>query len=99
MLAQLSEDADLYPIFQDIFDPEGSEIYLKPIDHYVETGQPVNFYTVVEAARQRGETAIGYRVAAEANNPERNHGVHTNPKKSEKVIFAPDDRIIVVAEE
>jgi voltage-gated potassium channel Kch len=98
MLAQLSEDADLYPIFQDIFDPEGSEIYLKPIGHYVETGQPVNFYTVVEAARQRSETAIGYRVAAEANNPEKNHGVHTNPKKSEKVIFAPDDKIIVVAE-
>jgi voltage-gated potassium channel Kch len=99
MLAQLAEDADLYPVFQDIFDPEGSEIYLKPISRYVETGQPVNFYTVVEAARQRNETAIGYRVAAEANNPEKNHGVHTNPKKSEKVIFTPADKIIVVAED
>ena len=99
MLTQLSEDADLYPIFQDIFDPEGSEIYLKPIDHYIEIGQPVNFYTVVEAARQRGETAIGYRVAVEANNAEKNHGVHTNPKKSKKVIFAPDDRVIVIAED
>jgi voltage-gated potassium channel Kch len=99
MLAQLAEDADLYPVFQDIFDPEGSEIYLKPISHYVETGQPVNFYTVVEAARQRGETAIGYRVASEFENPIRNHGVHTNPKKSEKVIFAPADKIIVVAED
>lgn len=98
MLAQLSEDADLYPIFQDIFDPEGAEIYLKPIDHYIEIGQPVNFYTVVEAARQRGETAIGYRAAAEANNPGKNHGVHTNPKKSEKVVFTPDDKVIVVAE-
>ncbi|MFN2150415.1 MAG: CASTOR/POLLUX-related putative ion channel, partial [Anaerolineales bacterium] len=99
MLAQLSEDADLYPIFQDIFDPEGAEIYLKPIDHYIEIGQPINFYTIVEAARQRGETAIGYRISAEANNSKGNHGVHTNPKKSEKVIFAPDDKIIVVAED
>ena len=99
MLAQISEDADLYPIFQDIFDPEGAEIYLKPIGQYVETDQPVNFYTVVEAARRRGETAIGYRVIAEANNGRKNHGVHTNPKKSEKVNFAPDDKIIVVAED
>ena len=99
MLAQISEDADLYPIFQDIFDPEGAEIYLKPIGQYVETDQPVNFYTVVEAARRRGETAIGYRVIAEANNGRKNHGVHTNPKKSETVTFAPEDKVIVIAEE
>jgi hypothetical protein len=53
----------------------------------------------VEAARRRGETAIGYRVTAEANEAKTHYGVYTNPIKSEKVIFAPDDRIIVVAEE
>jgi Trk K+ transport system NAD-binding subunit len=99
MLAQLSEDENLFDVFQDIFDPEGAEIYLKPVEDYVETGQPITFYTVVEAARQRGETALGYRVTGEANNAESNYGVYTNPRKSEKVIFAPDDKIIVVAEE
>lgn len=99
MLAQLSENADLYPIFQTIFDPVGSEIYLKPIGHYVETGEPVNFYTVVEAASRRGETAVGYRIASEASNAAVSYGVHTNPKKSEKVIFAPEDKIIVLAED
>ncbi len=98
MLAQLSEDENLFDVFQDIFDPEGAEIYLKPIENYVETGQPLTFYTVVEAARRRGETALGYRVASEANNAEMQYGVHTNPKKSEKVIFTPDDKVIVVAE-
>jgi hypothetical protein len=38
-------------------------------------------------------------VAAEANNAEKDYGVHTNPIKSGKFIFDPDDRIIVVAEE
>jgi voltage-gated potassium channel Kch len=99
MLAQLSENDSLFDVFQDIFAPEGAEIYLKPIADYVETGQPVTFYTVVEAARRRGETALGYRVTAEANHAEKGHGVRTNPKKSEKVIFAPDDKIIVLAEE
>ena len=48
---------------------------------------------------RRGETALGYRVDVEANHAKKNYGVHTNPRKSEKVIFAADDRIIVVAEE
>jgi voltage-gated potassium channel Kch len=99
ILAQLSEDDNLFDIFQVIFDPEGAEIYLKPVEDYVETNQPVTFYTVVEAARRRGETALGYRVAAEANNANTDYGVYTNPRKSGKVIFAPDDKIIVVAEE
>jgi hypothetical protein len=99
MLSQLSEDENLFDIFQTIFAPHGAEIYLKPVEDYVETGQLVTFYTVVEAARRRGETAIGYRVTAEANDAETQYGVYTNPVKSEKVIFAPDDKIIVVAEE
>jgi hypothetical protein len=98
MMAQLSENAELLGVFTDMFDPEGSEIYLKPISDYVVAGQPVNFYTVVEAARRRGETAIGYRVMAEANNAEKSYGVHTNPKKSEKMTFAPEDKVIVISE-
>jgi len=99
MLSQLSEDDNLFDVFQDIFAPEGAEIYLKPVEDYVEIGQPVTFYTVVEAACRRGETALGYRIEDEANNAEKGYGVYTNPRKSEKVIFADDDRIIVVAEE
>ena len=99
MLAQLAENPDLFEVFQDIFDPEGAEIYLKPIGEYVEIDQPVNFYTVVEAACRRGETAIGYRIAAEANSAGRDYGVHANPVKSEKVIFAREDKVIVVAME
>lgn len=98
MLAQLSENEELFPIFEDIFDPEGAEIYLKPIKEYVATGQPVNFYTVLEAACQRGETAIGYRIAAEANLAGQRYGVHTNPIKSDQVVFSPEDKIIVIAE-
>lgn len=99
MLSQLSENDELFDIFQDIFEPEGAEIYLKPVADYVETGQPVNFYTVVEAASRRGETALGYRIMAEAKDAKNAYGVHTNPRKSEKVIFKPADRIILVAED
>lgn len=99
MLAQLSENADLYPVFTDLFDPEGSEIYLKCASDYVETGRPVSFYTVIEAARRCNETAFGYRIAAQSHDAERDYGIRTNPKKSELVTFTPDDKIIVLAED
>lgn len=98
MMSQLSENAELMGVFTDIFDPEGAEIYLKPISDYVATGQPVNFYTVTEAARRRGETALGYRLMSESHNSEKAYGVHTNPKKSEKVTFAPEDKLVVISE-
>ena len=98
MLSQLSENSELMDVFTDIFDPEGAEIYLKPIGDYVTTGQPVNFYTITEAARRRGETAIGYRIMSESRNAEKAYGVITNPKKSEKVTFTPEDKLVVISE-
>jgi voltage-gated potassium channel Kch len=99
MMSQLSENSKLDPVFTDLFDPEGSELYLKPIADYVEIGQPVNFYTVVEAARRRSEVALGYRIVSDQHEAEKSYGVHTNPKKSEEVTFAPEDKIIVLSEE
>ena len=99
MMSQLAENQDLFDVFNDIFDPEGSEIYLKPISDYVATGTPVNFYTVVEAARNQAQTALGYRIASEAGHAESSYGVHTNPKKSQIITFAPADKVIVIADE
>jgi voltage-gated potassium channel Kch len=99
MMSQLSENGNLHDVFTDLFDPEGSELYLKPVCDYVEAGQPVNFYTVVEAARRRGEVAIGYRIVSQMHDAEKAYGVRTNPKKSEEVTFQPEDKVIVLAEE
>ncbi|HET6596591.1 MAG TPA: NAD-binding protein [Anaerolineales bacterium] len=98
MMAQLSENAELFDVFADIFDPEGAEIYLKPVSDYVTPGTAVNFYTVTEAARLRGETPLGYRILAQANDAGKAYGVRTNPRKSEMITFAPEDKIIVIAE-
>jgi len=99
MLAQVSENKKLNSVFQDIFDPEGAEIYLKPVSDYVKTGQPVNFNTLMKAALDRGETAIGYRLVAHAKNAEQGYGVHLNPEKSAEVVYSAGDKIIVLADE
>lgn len=98
MMSQFSENAELFDVFTDIFDPEGAEIYLKPVSDYIAISEPVNFYTVVEAARRRGETALGYRKTSESNDASKAYGIHTNPKKSAQVTFAVEDKIIVIAE-
>ncbi len=98
LMAQISENKELAAVFQDLFDPEGSELYFKPMIDYVEPGKPVKFYTVLEAARQRGEVAIGYRLQELAYDAEKAYGVKLNPIKSQPVTFGPEDRIVVLAE-
>jgi voltage-gated potassium channel Kch len=99
LLAQISENPQLNDLFDDLLDVDGSEIYLKPIGEYVHTQQPLNFYTLVEAARRHNETAIGYRLMRHSSNPERQYGVKLNPNKVEKIQFTPDDFLIVLAED
>lgn len=99
LLTQISENKDLSAIFQDLFDPEGSEIYLKPVHRYVNCSDPVNFYTVVKSASELSEIAIGYRINSLRSNPESDYGVVVNPNKSEKIQFTDHDRIIVLAED
>ncbi|MCE9598903.1 MAG: potassium transporter TrkA [Spirochaetia bacterium] len=98
MMSQISESKELSSVFEELFQPEGSEIYLKPATDYVETGKEINFYTVLEAAKQRGETAIGYRKDAESSQAEKQYGVYVNPKKTNAFTLGPKDRIIVLAE-
>jgi len=98
MLAQVAENKALNAVFADLFDPEGAEVYLRPASQYVRTGQAIDFYTVVEAARRRGEVAIGYRRAGFSLDKARAYGVVVNPNKAEAVTFAAEDMVIVLAE-
>ena len=98
MMCQVSENRELSEVFEELVNPEGAELYLKPADEYVELGVPLNFYTVVEAARRRGEAAVGYRLEAQSANPRESYGVHLNPDKSQRITYAGSDRVIVLAE-
>jgi len=99
LLTQISEKKELSNVFNDVFKPEGSEIYLKPAINYIKPGTEVDFYTVIESARRRNETAIGYRLLKNKRNVSEKYGVKINPKKSNKITFTEEDRIIVLAED
>jgi hypothetical protein len=101
-IAQISENKSLSPIFNSIFDPEDNEIYLKPITNYINIGEPVNFFTIVEAALLQNETALGYRFKLAdipAFNGKEHYDIVLNPTKTDLVNFNPDDKIIVLADD
>lgn len=98
MLSQVSENRQLTDVFGQLFASTGSEIYLQPAADYVTPGTETDFYTVLEAARRRGETAIGYRLGAYAHSSERGYGVVVNPVKGERLALTANDKVIVLAE-
>ncbi|WP_405488028.1 CASTOR/POLLUX-related putative ion channel [Streptomyces sp. NBC_00096] len=97
LMTQISESPYLAAVFEELFDAEGHEFHLKPATHYVRAGHEVSFATAVEAARRRGECAVGYRLRARsATGPD--YGVRINPDKRRRVTFSEEDWLIVLAE-
>jgi ion channel POLLUX/CASTOR len=99
MLTQVSESKELVKVFNDMFDSEGSEIYLKPMNNYIQSDKEVNYFTVVESAKRQNQIAIGYRVSADQYNKNKSYGIVLNPPKSSVISFSSDDKIIVFAED
>jgi hypothetical protein len=99
MLSQLSEDARLAPVFGDLLDADGAEIYLRPAEWYVTAGEQASFATIVAAAARRGETALGYRSQGVAHHVEGASGVTINPPKSAVFTIEEGDRVVVLAED
>jgi hypothetical protein len=92
LMTQISENRHLESVFTDLFDQDGAEIYVRPASYYVRSVPGLTFATVVEAARRRGEVAIGYRKA----DPGEGHGIVLNPDKTKPMPVI--DRLIVLAQ-
>jgi len=99
LVTQLSEDHRLEAVFSELLGEEGSEIYLRPAEWYVEPGAEVTFATVLAGAIRRGETALGYKSTALADGDGASFGVRVNPAKSETFHVIPGDRVVVLAED
>lgn len=99
LMAQVSENPELNKVYTGLFAAEGSEVYLRPAEWYVELGTPVDFYTVAAGAARRNETAMGFREATPAGESDSQAAIHINPAKSELRTYSKGDLIIVLAED
>jgi voltage-gated potassium channel Kch len=98
LVTQLSEDGRLEAVFKELLGAEGSEIYLRPAEWYVEPGDEVSWATVVAGAARRNETALGLKSALLAD-PGMKFGVVVNPPKSQTYAISPGDAVVVLAED
>ena len=95
MLSQLSENPSLNEFFNELMQPDGSEIYFRQITDYVDINSDANFRMLVESAINNSETAFGYRINKEAKDKSKNFGIYLNPDKSVERKFNKDDQLIV----
>jgi Castor and Pollux, part of voltage-gated ion channel len=90
LMTQAATNAGIVPIFTELFDPEGTEIFLRPAMDYVLPDRTITFATVVESARRQSQVAIGYRLAA-------SRSTHLNPDRRAPLTLTPSDQVIVLA--
>jgi voltage-gated potassium channel Kch len=98
LMAQVSENIGLFDVFSELLRPDGCEVYLRPAGDYLTVGSEVSYATAVLAAAQRGESAIGFRDAAQSQDAAHNFGLHINPSKGTPRTWSSHDRVIVIAQ-
>lgn len=100
ILAQISENADIKTVYDDLFEEDGSEIYLKPASLYFEKC-PLNvkFVDLMAIAQKRGEICFGVRRNELANDRNKNFGVELIPEKNTEYLLQVNDSLVVIAED
>jgi hypothetical protein len=83
------------PVLEDLLDADGAAIHMRAVEHFAGVGAKVTFGQLVAAGIERGESVIGYRVAA--NGRQTSSGVVLNPAKSTEIEIAAGDAVIVIA--
>ncbi|MEG2207130.1 MAG: hypothetical protein RR065_03410 [Clostridia bacterium] len=94
MMTQVSKNRSLNALFDELLTDEGCELYLKPVSDFVKPGVPANFFTVVHSACKSHCLALGYQRQTNDGGQ-----IFLNPAKSESIIFNPNDKIIVIAQD
>jgi len=96
-MAQISENPALSAVFRALLDNDDVSVALRPWSCY-SSDHTSDFSTVIGAARDRGETAIGWTCAALVGHPrDLGGGVFINPPKNLQAAFGDGDRVIVLA--
>lgn len=100
IVAQISESRDIKRVYDDIFQEDGSEIYLKPASLYFEHFPTVvTFADLIGIARMRGEVCIGFKTKAQESDDDCNNGVKLIPEKTTRIAVNREDCLIVLAED
>jgi len=87
--SQISQNFDLFCVFDEILDETGSEIYLKEATNYFDVDEKVTYADIIEEVSLRNETVIGF----ESSKTEE---TNLNIEKNKSIIIKNTDRIILL---
>lgn len=101
IFAQISEEPDIQKVYDNLFEEEGSEIYVKPAWLYFDA-LPVTcrFGDLMRVAQKRDEEiCIGYKLKTLEPDSDANYGVKLIPPKDSEITLNEEDCLVVVAED
>lgn len=105
IMVQVANNTDLYQVFQDLLNDEGSEFYLRDIKDYVDITEDFTFDYVSDVALEKHEIALGW-IHYDENGEDVD--VRMNPKCEPRCMtfkggkdryFGEKDKLIVLAED
>jgi voltage-gated potassium channel Kch len=88
MIAQLSERAELQLVFDDLFNPTGAVIELRPAHRFVHDA-PVRYDEAVAAGTLQAVSVLGWRIDTTGE-------VVINPSKSTRVHLGAGDELLLI---
>ena len=103
IMAQVSEEPLALDVYDDLFQAEGSELYIKPASLYFDFSEDKSitlpYGECVEAAQIRNEVILGVQIQAHQKDKEKMFGIFLIPNKSDKFTLTKEDGLIALAED
>jgi ion channel POLLUX/CASTOR len=101
IFAQLSEEPRMIEVYDNLFEEEGSEIYVKSASlYFAELPVSCTYADLMALAQKRnGEVCIGYKLKSLEQDGSANFGVSIIPPKDTIVEITEEDALVVVAED
>jgi ion channel POLLUX/CASTOR len=94
MLGQVAVRRELRAVFDEIFGPDGAEIYFRPAADYGAVDVELSFGDLQHRAAAHGEIALGVRIDAQGRIP--GGGVSLNPDRSRSWRLSAEDEVVVL---
>ena len=103
IMAQVSEEPMALDVYDDLFQSEGSELYIKPASYYFDFKDSktitIPYGECVQAARLRNEVILGLQIHADQKNKDNMFGIVLIPNKDDEFTLSEKDGLIALAED
>ena len=103
IMAQVSEEPMALDVYDDLFQSEGSELYIKPASYYFDFKDKktitMPYGECVQAAKLRNEVILGLQIHADQKDKDNMFGIILIPDKNDEFTLSEEDGLIALAED